>query len=150
MDVQHVGQIVKFSRIVRLHHFGLGLVNIISELVVSTLYWQNSASVYFTSRLCKVPIHSSVCWVTYRPAMYHDEGLRRCVEFTLFDGFRPAGKDVAHVVIGDVRCAQGELGHNVSEVCDPFSSGRQGSSGDCGVYCCNTHTNKQTNKEIDH
>lgn len=79
---------------------------------------------------------------TYRPAMYHNEGLCFWVEFALFDGFWPAGHNVAHVIIWDVRCAQGELGHNVSVVCDPFSCGRQGSGGDGGVYCDNTQTDK--------
>lgn len=67
--------------------------------------------------------------------MYHNEGLGFWIEFTLFDGFRHAGYDVAHVIIWDVLRTQGELGHNVSVVCDPFSTGRQGRSGDCGVYC---------------
>lgn len=77
--------------------------------------------------------------LTHRPAMYHDETLRFIVEFTLLDGVRLAGDNVAHVIIWDVGCAQGELGHNVSVVCDPFSSGGQSSSSDGGVYC-NKHT----------
>lgn len=83
---------------------------------------------------------------TYRPAMNHNEGLCFWVEFALFDGFWPAGHNVAHVIIWDVRCAQGELGHNVSVVCDPFSCGRQGSGGDGdgGVYCDDTHRQTQT------
>lgn len=83
--------------------------------------------------------------LTYRPAVDHNEGLCFWVEFTLTDGFGPAGHNVAHVIIRDVGSAQGELGHNVSVVCDPFRSGRQGRGGDRGVYCCNTHTHKQTN-----
>lgn len=55
--------------------------------------------------------------------MYHNEALCFWVEFTLFDGFWPAGHNIAHVIIWDVGCAQGELGHNVRVVCDPFSSG---------------------------
>lgn len=72
--------------------------------------------------------------------MYHNEGLCFWVEFALFDGFRPASHNVAHVIIWHVSCAQGELRHNVSVVCDPFSRGRQGSGGEGGVHCDNTHT----------
>ncbi len=82
--------------------------------------------------------------LTYRPAMDHDEGLWCCVEFTLFDGFWPPGHDVAHVIIRDFGCAQGEFAHDVSEVCDPVCCGRQGSSGDGGVYCNSTHTHTHT------
>lgn len=53
---------------------------------------------------------------SYRPAMDHDEGLGFCLEFTLFDGLRPAGHNVAHVIIWDVSCAEGELGYDVSVV----------------------------------
>lgn len=79
--------------------------------------------------------------------MYHDEGLCLWVEFTLFDGFRPAGHNVTHVIIWDVGSAQGELGHNVSVVCDPFCGGRQGGgTGDGGVYCFNTHKQTVSNR----
>ena len=41
--------------------------------------------------------------------MYHHEGLRLRVEIALRDGGWRAGGDVAHVVIRDLRSAQGEL-----------------------------------------
>lgn len=72
--------------------------------------------------------------------MYHNEGLCFCVELALFDGFWPASHDVAHVIIRDVCCAQGKLGHNISVVCDPFSCSQQGSGGEGSVYCYTNST----------
>lgn len=71
--------------------------------------------------------------------MDDNEGLRLRVELALLNGFRPAGLDVAHVIIGDVGRAQGELGDDVVVVCEPLSGGRQGSGS--GVSCCSAHTN---------
>lgn len=76
--------------------------------------------------------------------MYHYEGLCLGVEFALVDGLQPTCHDVAHVIIWGFCGAQGELGHNVGEVCDPFSGGGQGSGSDSGaVICNNTHTHTQ-------
>ena len=83
--------------------------------------------------------------------MYHNEGLGFWFEFALFDGLWPAGHDVAHVIIWDVLGAQGELGHDVSVICDPFSGGWQRSGGGCGVYCFNTHRHTRTRTHrVDH
>lgn len=71
--------------------------------------------------------------------MYNNEGLCFFVEFALFDGFWPASHDVAHVIIWDVGCAQGKLGHNICVVCEPFSCSRRRSGGEGTVYCYNTH-----------
>lgn len=76
---------------------------------------------------------------TDRPSVDDNEGLRLRVELALLDGFRPAGLDVAHIIVGDVGRAQGELGDDVGVVCDPLSGGRQGSGG--GVSRCSAHTN---------
>lgn len=70
---------------------------------------------------------------TYCPAVYHHEGLRLRVETALRDGFWVAGDDVAHVVVRDLRSAQGELGHDVGVVGDPLSRGGQGGAGQSGV-----------------
>lgn len=76
---------------------------------------------------------------SHRPSVDNNEGLRIQVELALLNGFRPASLDVAHVIIGDVGRAQGELGDDVGVVCDPLSGGRQGSGG--GASCCSAHTN---------
>lgn len=78
--------------------------------------------------------------------MYHNKGPCLWVVFALFDGFRLTRHDVAQVIIWDFSGAQGKLGHNVSVVCDPLSSGRLGSSCACGVCCYNTHTHTNTTK----
>lgn len=75
---------------------------------------------------------------TYRPAVDHHEGLRVRVEVALRDGFWPAGDDVAPVIIWDLCSAQGELGHDVGEVADPFSRGGQGGAGQRGADCWKT------------
>lgn len=67
--------------------------------------------------------------------MYHHEGLRLRLETTLRDGFRPAGDDVAHVIVRDLCSAQGELGHDVGVVGDPLSRAGQGGAGQSGVRC---------------
>lgn len=55
-------------------------------------------------------------WWTHRPSVDDDEGLRLLVELALLDGFWPAGLNVAHVIVGDVSRAQGELGDDVAVV----------------------------------
>lgn len=70
--------------------------------------------------------------------MDHHEGLCVRVVVALRDGLWPAGDDVAHVIIRDLRSAQGELGHDVGEVVDPFSRGGQGGAGQRGVDCWET------------
>ena len=80
--------------------------------------------------------------------MNHDEGLGLGFECTLFDGLRSAGHDVTHVLVRDVLSAQGELGHNVSEVCDPLGGG--GSIVHCAVNCYNTHTYTYTHTQTTH
>lgn len=82
---------------------------------------------------------SSVLSVTYRPAVYHNEGLCFWIKVALLDGFRPPRYYVTHVIIRGVCGAQGELGHDVGEVGEPFSGIQQLINGDCGVCCYNTH-----------
>lgn len=82
---------------------------------------------------------SSVLSVTYRPAVYHNEGLCFWIKVALLDGFRPPRYYVTHVIIRGVCGAQGELGHDVGEVGEPFSCIQQLIDGDCGVFCYNTH-----------
>lgn len=88
--------------------------------------------------------------LTYRPSMYYNEGLCFWVEFALRNGLWPAGHNVAHVIIWDVCSAQGELGDDVSVVCDPLSCGGQRSGSDGAVYCCSahTHTHKHAVDEV--
>lgn len=70
--------------------------------------------------------------------MDDDEGLRLRVELALLDSFRPAGLNVAHVIVRDVGRAPGELGDNVGVVGEPLSGGRQGSGR--GACRCSAHT----------
>lgn len=69
--------------------------------------------------------------------MYDDEGLSFCVELTVLDGFWLAGLDVAHVLIGDVCGAQGELGQDVGVIRHPLRGGWQRSSRGRAVHCFN-------------
>lgn len=66
--------------------------------------------------------------------MYHHKGLRLRVEIALRDGFRPAGDDVALVIVWALCGAQGELGHDAGVVVDPFARGGQGGGVQSGCW----------------
>lgn len=83
---------------------------------------------------------ANVLSVTYRPAVYHNEGLCFWIEVAFLDGFRHTGHNVTHVIVWGFCSAQGELGHDVIVVAEPFGGIQEWSGGDCFVCCYNTHT----------